>query len=276
MKRNSLSFKEKLVSPVTKVEDCNFVQLSMQPGQGLTKHRTPHHLNLLVLSGRILFTLGDEEIELNASEMITVEPNLEHAVEAIEKSVALLMLVPVPKAQAAETTKSTEFALEHENAFMHPELMEMVAPELRPLVEDHIEVCQVLESVKGDVDSEKVLEVLRVIGKELNHHFVAEEELLFPVMAKHVGGIDVGPVARLIEEHQKIRRLHGEAQELLDIYTKQENDHMEALLGEKMKELSRSLLNHLGKEDSHLFPMASRLLTDEEKKAIAEGLPKYE
>jgi quercetin dioxygenase-like cupin family protein/hemerythrin-like domain-containing protein len=274
MERYSLAFKEKLVSPVATVEDCKFVQLSMEEGQGLTKHRTPHNLNFLVLSGRVRFTVGDEELSLESGDMVTVEPNHEHAVYALEKSVALLMLVPEKK--IVESAKPAEPALDHENAFMNPELIEKVAPELRPFVEDHIEVCRVIESVKGDVDAEKVQVALNVIGKELKHHFVAEEELLFPLMAKHVGGMDVGPVARLIEEHKKIRKLHGEAGELLDIYMKQESDHMEALLGEKVKELSHSLLNHLGKEDSHLFPMASRLLTDEEKQSVAEGLPKYE
>jgi len=68
-------------------------------------------------------------------------------------------------------------ALEHENAYQHPELLEQIAPELRVLVQDHI---------------------------------------------------------------------------------------------------SKTLLNHLGKEDSHLFPMASRLLTAEEKAAIAAELEQYE
>lgn len=274
MERISLSFKEKLVSGVATVEGCKFVQLSMEKGQGLTKHKAPHVLNFIVLSGRVRFALGDDDNILETSDMITVEPGLEHEVEALEKSVALLILVPkAPVFQA--TTQNAEPALDHENAFMNPKLIENVAPELRPLVEDHIEVCRILDEAKGKVVKDKVQAAIEIVGEELDHHFVAEEELLFPRMAKHVGGMDVGPVARLIEEHRKIRRLHGEAKEIFDQYLKDESGHVESLLGEKMKDLTHALLNHLGKEDSHLFPMASRLMTDEEKKAIAEGLLQY-
>lgn len=158
---------------------------------------------------------------------------------------------------------------------MNPKLIEKVAPQLRPFVEDHINVCKVLDSAKGTLKKETVQAVLQVVGEELDHHFVAEEELLFPHMGKHVGGIDVGPVARLIEEHHKIRELYGELQEMFDVFVKQDSERTRTSLDEKLKELSRALLNHLGKEDSHLFPMASRILSEDEKNAIAEGLLQY-
>lgn len=94
MEKYSLTFKDQLVSKVVKVEDSQFLQLSMEPGQGLTEHKTPNHLTLVVLSGQIRFTLKNEEMVLEASDMIKVNPNAEHAVEAIDKSIVLLVLVP--------------------------------------------------------------------------------------------------------------------------------------------------------------------------------------
>jgi hemerythrin-like domain-containing protein len=171
--------------------------------------------------------------------------------------------------------KHAEPSLEHENALMNPKLIENVAPQLRPFVEDHIKICKVLDSAKGTIKKETVEAVLQVVGEEIDHHFVAEEELLFPRMGKHVGGTDVGPVARLIEEHHKIRNLYRELQETFDVFVKQDSERTRTSLNEKMEELFITLLNHLGKEDSHIFPMASRLLTEDEKNAVAEGLLQY-
>lgn len=103
MENYSLSFKEQMAKSITQAETTKFVQLSLDKGQNMVKHKTPHHLNLILLSGQIRFTLEDEELMLEATDMITVEPGREHALEALEKSVALLVLVPVSKKE--ETPK---------------------------------------------------------------------------------------------------------------------------------------------------------------------------
>lgn len=59
------------------------------------------------------------------------------------------------------------------------------------------------------------------------------------------------------------------------VYQELGDEHVQSLLLNQVAELSRSLLNHLGKEDSHLFPMASRLLTAQEKTAIAKELSEF-
>src|SRR5579875_3471938 len=259
MEKISLKFRDKPVQSVLKRGDSKFVQLSFEPGQGLTKHKAPLALAVVVLTGKIRFTVGDETVILEASEMLTVDPAVEHAVEAVERSTVLLVLTPDTPLAAAEPPSAPP--LQHENAYQHPELLQQVAPELRPLVADHIEVCKVLESVAGPVETGAIAVALRTIQRELDEHFVAEERFLFPRMAAHVGGSDVGPVARLLEEHAHIRRLHEEATSLLQAAAATKDDHARSLLTQKVEDLSRALLNHLGKEDSHLFPMASRLLT---------------
>lgn len=275
MDRYSLQFRDKPVQSVLQRGQSKFIQLSFPPGEGLTKHRAVLALTVIVLTGRIRFTVGEHTEVLGASEMLAVAPGAEHAVEAIERSTVLLVLTPDNDTSAASDASASP-ALEHENAFQRPDLLEQIAPELRPLVDDHIEVCKVLQSVGKNSDVETIRRTLRTIERELGSHFVAEEKVVFPRMANHVGGMDVGPVARLLEEHEHIRRLHAEAEQLMAACYPDGDEHTISLLRNKLEELSHTLLNHLGKEDSHLFPMASRLLTSEEKAAIANELKAYE
>lgn len=290
MEKMSLQFRDKPVQSLAKRGESKFVQLSFDPGQGLTRHRAPLALTVVVLTGAVRFTVGDDEELLRASEMVMLDPNVEHAIAGVEKSTVLLVLTP-PGAETetgsedtsshhpgedAASTGSERSGLEHDNAYRNPALLEQIAPEIRPLVEDHIEVCGALEAVAAIPDLPTITSTVRLVGQELSRHFVVEETSLFPRMAAYVGGVDVGPVARLLEEHQHIRHLHQEAQSLLSAFEELGDDHVRTLLNAKVQELSRTLLNHLGKEDSHLFPMASRLLTQEEKSAVAAELAGFD
>lgn len=282
----SLEFREKPVQSVAQRGASKFVQLSFEPGQGITKHRAPLALAVVVLTGTVRFSVGDDAELLHASEMVMLDPNVEHAIEGVEKSTVLLVLTPLASNDSAGSEEAVQVSdpgakttvaapaqpLEHQNAYQNPALLDQIAPEIRPLVDDHIEVCRTLETVKAAPQLANVKGTLRLVGEELSHHFVVEENALFPRMAAHVGGIDVGPVARLLAEHQHIRNLHQEAELLLSAFEELGDEHVRTLLTSKVEELSRVLLNHLGKEDSHLFPMASRLLTAEEKSAVAAAL----
>jgi quercetin dioxygenase-like cupin family protein len=94
MERYSLQFQNQMVRSVFQRGDSKIVQLSLEPGQGLTKHSTKHALAVIVLTGQIRFTVGDSEEIHGASEMLTLDPLQEHAVEAVEKSTVLLVLTP--------------------------------------------------------------------------------------------------------------------------------------------------------------------------------------
>jgi|GEM_PF-2036048 len=274
MEKISLQFREQLVQSLLQRGQSKFVQLSLEAGQALTNHRAALALTVIVLTGKVRFTVGETTEVLDASSMLAIAPDAEHALEGIEKSTVLLVLTP-DDAAAPQSVRVESPALEHENAYQHPELLEQIAPELRVLVQDHIEVCKVLETLGSSPDIENIQGVLRLIEKELSQHFVIEEKVVFPRMAAHVGGVDVGPVARLLEEHRHIRQLHAEAEKLLAACEQHQDEHTGSLLNNKMADLSKTLLNHLGKEDSHLFPMASRLLTVEEKVAIAAEMKQY-
>lgn len=251
-------------------KDGTFKMIKLSPNSTYPIHRHPNKTEFaFVLQGTLTATIGEEEFTGEEGAFFTFPVGTMHELKNSDQDKETIILV------GAIMKKHAEPSLEHENAFMNPKLIENVAPQLRPFVEDHIEICKVLDSAKSTIKKETVEAVLQVVGEEIDHHFVAEEELLFPLMGKHVGGTDVGPVARLIEEHHKIRKLYGELQETFDVFVKQDSERTRTSLDEKLKELSRTLLNHLGKEDSHLFPMASRLLTEDEKNAVAKELLQY-
>ncbi|WP_026962664.1 hemerythrin domain-containing protein [Alicyclobacillus herbarius] len=271
MQRVSLAFQDKMVQSLLQHGEARFVQLSLNPGQGLTRHKTPLALTVVVVSGKIVFTVDDEQVLLEGPSLLPVGAGVEHAVEAVEKSVVLLVLAPSEGAEDGPSPRGSR-QIQHQNAYEHPELVKGITPELRPLVEDHVQLCKVLLNLGEHPDLDAIRHALQVVSAELCHHFTAEEDIVFPRMAVHVGGADVGPVARLIEEHAHIRRLHGEAEDLFNAFTEKQDEHLRALLWDKVEDLTVALLNHLGKEDSHLFPMASRLMSEDEKAAIAEEL----
>lgn len=93
MKRYTLAFQDQMVKSVFQHGGNRLVQLSMQPGQGLSKHKTNLTLALVVLTGRVRFSTGEETVELTPSDMITVDPLQEHEVQAVEKSTVLLNLM---------------------------------------------------------------------------------------------------------------------------------------------------------------------------------------
>ena len=274
MQRLSLQFNEKPVQSILQQDNHKVIQLSFEAGQTLVKHETGNTLMLVVLQGAIHFTVEGQTQRLDALDMLVVEPHKEHNVEAIEKSIVLLILLADAASYGEHAAK--EQPLDHENAYQNPQLIEQIAEELRPLTQDHIELCKTIEAVHGVADQAALQRALDQISDELKRHFVAEERHVFPLMAKHVGGVDVGPVARLLEEHEKIRKLSKDANTLYQVFSTKPDAHVAELLEQKWRDLSRTLLNHLGKEDSHLFPMASRLFTADEKAALALALREYD
>jgi quercetin dioxygenase-like cupin family protein len=94
VQKYSLQFRDRPVESILQRGQSKFVQLSLEPGRGLTKHSTPMALTVVVLTGQIRFTVGDTTELLNASDMLAIDPGVEHAVEAIQRSTVLLVLTP--------------------------------------------------------------------------------------------------------------------------------------------------------------------------------------
>ncbi|WEG13801.1 cupin domain-containing protein [Pullulanibacillus sp. KACC 23026] len=97
MKVYSLTFNESFVKPILDNQVSRVVQFSFTKGKVLEKHKTSSAILVSVLSGKVRFK-AEEEVVLQSGGLLSLEPSVEHSVEALEDSVMLLTLTPSPSA----------------------------------------------------------------------------------------------------------------------------------------------------------------------------------
>lgn len=153
---------------------------------------------------------------------------------------------------------------------MYERLYKIIAPELHPFLEDHFALGNLLKKVWNGYSVEVYEGALQLIGEELDHHFYDEERLILHYLANHFPADDVGPVFKLKQEHDIIRKRYQEARELFEAHNYQSREQ----LVQRMNLLAYLVKKHIEKEDHYLLPMVSAILTQEEKRKIAEGLSK--
>ena len=68
------------------------IRINLEKGAQMKEHKAPGAIMVQVLSGKIEFSVGDENVILNALDMITLEPNVLHALAALENSIVRLSL----------------------------------------------------------------------------------------------------------------------------------------------------------------------------------------
>ena len=68
------------------------IRINLEKGAQMKEHKAPGAIMVQVLSGRIEFSVGDENVILGALDMITLEPNVLHALTALENSIVRLSL----------------------------------------------------------------------------------------------------------------------------------------------------------------------------------------
>jgi quercetin dioxygenase-like cupin family protein len=95
-----LTFADKFVTPVLDNGVSKVVQFSFEKGKVLDKHNTSSDILVTVLSGQIRFKAGSEEVLLQAGDLVSLEKEVEHSLEAIEKSVVQVTLTPSPSAHS--------------------------------------------------------------------------------------------------------------------------------------------------------------------------------
>lgn len=128
----------------------------------------------------------------------------------------------------------------------------------------------------GDNDYVKELKSLRErVAKfdvDLESHSAVEEDYLFELLGQHIGR-NVGPIAVMEEEHNEAR-LHIKA--FLDkvgaMIDERVNMNAAVEMAGHIEEMVRILLDHFAKEESVLFPMAERTLTDDEKESLLQAV----
>ena len=79
-----------------KYPDVRAVLIGMKAGARVPEHQTEGRLSLQCLSGRVRVHTVQEEVELLAGHMLTLEHSIAHSMEAFEESDLLLTIVLPP------------------------------------------------------------------------------------------------------------------------------------------------------------------------------------
>ncbi|MBV7503939.1 hemerythrin domain-containing protein [Bacillus sp. sid0103] len=142
-----------------------------------------------------------------------------------------------------------------------------------PLLKQLEEIYDLTQKIDQEIDIETNYATLTTIVNEfktaLDPHSEREEGILFPMMGVYIGTTS-GPIAVMEYEHDQAKANIGE------FLTK-----VESGLGsiEEKKQAAQLIQNayfilteHFSKEENVLFPMAERMLTDEEKAELFQKI----
>ena len=77
---------------LAKYSDFRVVLIVMKYGGRLEKHRTEGRISVHALDGRIRFSTAERSVELAAGQMLTLEHDIPHDVEAVVDSAFLLTI----------------------------------------------------------------------------------------------------------------------------------------------------------------------------------------
>lgn len=113
-------------------------------------------------------------------------------------------------------------------------------------------------------------EKLEVFVAELEPHSNREEDILFEMMVKYIGR-EGGPIAVMEYEHHTAKlNLKAFFDKVAQIKIANENISMEKGLEliHHVKIVYATLTEHFKKEEQILFPMAEKMLTQEEKQSL--------
>jgi len=259
MKVYSLAFNEKFIQPVMDNKFSKVVQFSFSKGKLLEKHKTSSPILVMVVSGKVKFT-ANEEVVLQSGQLVSLEADVEHTVAALEDSIMLLILTPSPSFHSIFRPS------EAEHHTMGPEAKQSISPQLQSFVEEHEGMLQVLDQAAEGYNKAAYLHADQLINEELQQHFRYEEDILFPLLGKYIG-TGAGPIAVMLAEHKTIRSMHESFHQRLIELADGLIDESEVVPAfEAVEEMLRT---HITKEDNVLFPMASRVMTEEDKNEVA-------
>lgn len=150
------------------------------------------------------------------------------------------------------------------------------------LKEEHSPLLKQLEGLKSltekidnDQNIEQSYEDLKTqvenFKEELDPHSEREEGVLFPMMGEHIG-TDSGPIAVMEYEHERAKS------NLNTFLKKSENDQQ---IADDMKysagfvtDAYNILTEHILKEENIVYPMAERVLSEEEKAELNSRIPR--
>lgn len=141
-----------------------------------------------------------------------------------------------------------------------------------PLVWEHETVLGKLEAFEkalASTDWQGVRDTLKFFDERLSLHRRKEEEILFPVLGRHLGTTG-GPIACMLHEHQDEREKIEAIRAALQRGSGDPTAWTEIrAAGSYILSLLRT---HIGKENQILYPMAEQLLGPDEKEAVAKAM----
>lgn len=95
--QNKVIIKKLIETPLTKE-----MQVSIPKNITMKEHAAPHSITIMLIKGDLNFYIGEEKHNLKIGDLVYLEPNTMHSLEAIENSIIRLSLA---KADSAEHVK---------------------------------------------------------------------------------------------------------------------------------------------------------------------------
>lgn len=112
-----------------------------------------------------------------------------------------------------------------------------------------------------------LIEFMRIFAEKWHH--AKEEDVLFPLLIKR-GVPAIGcPLAQLVSEHKKANSFVSDIVKSLEEYRKGNQEARTAVI-RGLRNLSSYYVNHIWNEDNMLFPMANRLLKNEDQQELMQ------
>ncbi len=118
-----------------------------------------------------------------------------------------------------------------------------------------------------------VIEFLQTFGDKCHH--AKEEEYLFKLLEKKGVPVTGCPLAVLLHEHEKGRKLMADLKLTSDTYARTPHAAKQALVG-TLRKLVELYPAHIWKEDYLLLPMTEKMLTDSEQQELAAQFARHE
>lgn len=125
---------------------------------------------------------------------------------------------------------------------------------------------QALAEKKLDADSARqAVDFIRTFADRCHH--AKEENQLFETLAKKGMPREGGPVGQMINEHEQGREFVRGMDENIVAASSGDNDAL-ARFAENARGYTALLRSHIMKEDRVLYPMANRILTDDDQSQL--------
>lgn len=158
--------------------------------------------------------------------------------------------------------KATE-ELEHEHR-----IIQQVVGGMAVLVEKLESGTEVDHAVFTDLS-----EFLQTFGDTCHHG--KEEDYLFKLLEKKGVPVSGCPLAVLVHDHEKGRKLMADLKRDIALYERIPSEGRQGLIA-TLRKLIELYPSHIWKEDYLLFPMAEKLLSESEQKELSAQFAKHE